>query len=141
MKIQDVEWYDTVPPEIREIAEEHLKAWWLLLPTWCQEFRVNFDPENKKTLSIGVNFPGRWAVLHLTPRWLQEIPKEREVGIIHELIHVNLEPISTATNRILGDLTEKGTPLRELADSIITDGLEGSTEDLARAFFRLHNPP
>ena len=141
MRFEKVEWYHNVPAEVRQAVGPILKAWFPILPTWCQEFRVSYSPDDENTLSIKVNHRNRWAVLIMTGRWLQEIPIERERALIHELVHVNMEPVAIASVRIIEDLTEKGTPLRELADSTYTEGLEGTVEDLARAFYRLQAEP
>lgn len=131
-----MKWDAGVPPEVRAAAEPHLTRWAGLLPTWCQEFRVRWGSEPGTSCQITCHYPNRWAVLKIGAEWLDQPPGAREVDLVHELLHVALEPMAAAMNRIVGDLTEAGTPLRELAASITTDGLESSVEDLARILLR-----
>lgn len=130
-------WEPDFPPDVRAIVEPHLMRWLPLLPTWCQEFRVRYRGDEDATLRIVTNHRNRWAMLVISGNWLDEPESEREQSIIHELIHVALEPFCTAAGRIVEDLTQEGTPLRSLADSMFTDGLECSVDDLARSIQRL----
>lgn len=130
-------WESDFPADVRAIVEPYLARWLPLLPTWCQEFRVRYRGGESNTLKVDVSHRNRWAVLTVSGNWLDEPDSEREEAIIHELIHVALEPFCVATRRIVEDLTQEGTPLRSLADSMGTDGLECSVDDLARSIQRL----
>lgn len=131
-------WEPDFPADLRAIVEPHLMRWLPLLPTWCQEFRVRYRGDGDgATAKVAMSHKNRWAVLTVHGAWIDEPEEEREEAVIHELIHVALEPFSAASGRILEDLTEKDTPLRSLADSMFTDGLECTVDDLARSIQRL----
>lgn len=130
-------WDPDVPADIRAIVEPYLTRWIGLLPTWCQRFEVRYDPHKQAAMAVHTNHRNRWAQLQVTGEWLAESDRERENAVIHELVHVALEPFVHAAGRILEDLTEEGTPLRELGDSMFTDGMECAVEDLARGIRRV----
>ena len=141
MRLEDVVWGKSVPSEVKDILLPILKKWFVILPTWCQDYEVRYIGEGEDLCTALTNFRNRWSVLTVTGKWVAAHEEDREVGVIHELIHVNLEPLSAATRKLVGDLTPKDTPVRELADTMYSDGLEGSTEDLARAFYRFQAQP
>lgn len=130
-------WDAEFPADVRAIVEPVLLRWLPLLPTWCQEFRVRYRGDNANTAQVNVSHRNRWAILTIAGNWLSEPRIEREEAIIHELIHVALEPCWSAASRFLEDVTQDGTPLREFAHSALTDGLECSVDDLARSIQRL----
>lgn len=128
--------WENVPLEVRAALEPLLDKWLWILPPWCQEFRVDYKGGQDATMSVTVSYRNRWAVLHATGLWLGEKEQYREVSVIHELVHVLLEPMVSAVARVIEDTTPAGTPLRNLADSVFSDGMEASTEDMARALQR-----
>ena len=136
-----VRWSPVIPDEVQAALTPVLFRWQTLLPTWVQDFRVGFDTAINQFAETNVNFRNRWVVLNVGAVWLRERQESRENAIVHELVHVALEPLSNAYGRMVEDLTEPGTPLRALCDSTFTDALEGSVEDLARALIRLRGDP
>lgn len=130
-------WEEDFPPDVRAIVEPALTPWLPLLPTWLQDFRVRYRGSNENTCQVEISHRNRWAILVIPGNWLEEHPAAREQALIHELAHVVLEPLWSVTRRFVDDTTEEGTPLRELAVSVLTDGLECSVDDLARSLQRM----
>jgi len=130
-------WEPDIPNDLREIVEPILSRWGDLIPTWVQDFSVRYDSEASATARTIVNHRGRWAIFVFTPSWLGTTSKERENALVHELIHINLEPMNCNVMRVLNDVLEKGTPTYSLAETLFVDGMEASVEDLARALGRL----
>lgn len=131
-------WEPDVPAEVRAIAEPLLERWGGLLPTWCQEFVVRYvGGEEDATLKIVINHRNRWALLKLTGLWIGEPPAAREKALIHELIHVGLEPMQQAAALIVDQYAEAGSPAHSIAGTMLREGVECSTDDLARAILRL----
>lgn len=139
MSPNDIQWEPDFPDDLRGIVEPHLQRWLALIPTWCQEFIVRYDPHQDSRMAAKVNYRNRWAILIVTGQWFDSPVAEREVCLIHELLHIATEPLSSVVTRIIDDTLEEGTPLRELSDSMFTDGLEASVEDMARGIIRAAN--
>lgn len=133
-----IRWADDFPADLRPLVEPHLLRWFGLVPTWCQEFIVRYDSDRDARMAMRVNYRNRWAVLIVTGQWFDSPASERESTVIHELLHVAMEPLTSAISRIIEDTLEVGTPVYDLADSMFTDGMEASVEDLARAILRVH---
>lgn len=134
-------WEPDFPADVRAIVEPILARWLLLLPTWCQEFRVRYRGDLDNTAMVEISHRNRWALLTVSGNWLDEPESEREEAIIHELLHVALEPLWVAASRLIEDVTPEGSPLRALGQSMASDGLEMSVDDLARAIQRLLQKP
>ena len=131
-------WEPDFPEDVRAIAEPMLMRWLSLLPTWCQEFVVRYvGGEEDATLKIVINHRNRWALLKITGLWLGNPEADREKAIVHELIHVGLEPLHKAADRIVEQYAEEGSSAHNLASVMLRDGLECSTDDLARSIVRL----
>lgn len=131
------QWEPDFPADVRSLVEPILARWLLLLPTWCQDLRVRYRGDNENTAMMEVSHRNRWALLTVTGNWLDEPADAREEALIHELIHVALEPAWSATSRIIEDLTTEESSLQKLASSMAADGLEATVDDLARSIQRL----
>lgn len=132
----EIRWEPDFPADLRPLVEPHLLRWSGLIPTWCQEFIVRYDSKQDGRMATHVNHRNRWAVLIVTPEWFDSPEAERENSMVHELVHVGMEPLTSAVDRIIRDTLEEDTPLRELASSMFVDGMEASVEDMARAIRR-----
>lgn len=111
----------------------------MLLPTWCQEFQVNYDSRTEDMCNVTVHYANRWAVLCVGPSWLDQPEAERESGLLHELVHVGLEPLSGAAANLIENTLEDGSPAYTLAKQQVHDGTEAAVEDLCRAIRRAVN--
>ena len=109
-----ISWEPDIPQDVRVIVDIHLQKWMGLLPTWVQEFIVRYDPKQPGRMAAKINYSNRWAMLVVTADWIGEVVEEREAALVHEFIHVNLEPLAAPICRIIEDLTEKESKLRSL---------------------------
>ena len=137
MNLSEVYWDPDIPDDVKAVIERHLSPWLMLIPTWCQEFRVRYHPQRDARMASESNYRNRWATLIVTGEWLGETDKERDNAVRHELCHVILEPLTSAIYRIINDTLEEGTAAYKLSYSLFTDGTEAAVEDLARAIGRL----
>ena len=133
---EDWVWEADIPTDIRDIVRPHLDKWGSLIPTWCQDFSIRYNPRNGALCAIDVSYKYRWGVLIITGQWLEVEFQERETALIHELIHLNIEPMASAGKRIVESL-EPGSLFRKLAEEFSNEGLEASVQDLAHAIRRL----
>lgn len=137
MRIDNIVW-ERVPKEVKEAIAPHLKRWWPLLPTWVQDFRIQYDPTGDAGMEVTVNYCARWVLLKIPGLWLaEENEKERDTILCHEFCHIALEPVVSVTRRVIEDLSPEGSQQRELVDSVYRDGMEAAVEDLARGLGRL----
>jgi len=140
MRLDDIDWVE-VPSEVRGAVEPILARFWPMVPTWVQEFGVRYSGGEDNRASITANYPNRWATLRLSGHFLDQIPREREDTIVHELIHVCLWPLSAVVDRIVEEMITDGTPGKTLVDQLVCDALESSTEDMARGIWRMVASP
>ena len=126
-----VTWEPDIPADIRAIVEPVLKHWDWLVPTWCQEFDVRYNPMKDARMAVTVNYHNRWAVLHVTGQWFGEPEDMREMCLVHELIHIFLEALTAPVGRIIEGATEEDSKERALADRMFADGMEQTVADLA----------
>ena len=133
----DVTWRTDFPLEVRSALEPMLERWGALLPMWCQDFIVSYDGSRDAQMAVTVNYRNRWVILRVTGLWIENSKEERENSLRHEMIHVLLEPMAVAVARIIEDAVPEGTPLAKLCDSVFTDGMEATAEDMARAIGRM----
>ncbi|MFW6085015.1 MAG: hypothetical protein ACODAA_07370, partial [Gemmatimonadota bacterium] len=98
------------PADLRRIVDAHLERWAGLIPTWCQEFTVRYEPSYDRRMAGRINYRNRWAELIVTGQWFDDDPGERECSLVHELIHVALEPLVDPVGRIIEDVTAEDTP-------------------------------
>ena len=89
--------------------------------------------------AIGVNYTNRWAHLVISGQWLTENHEERIVAVVHELIHINMEPLWGPCQEVVIELDSATT--RQLAEKMLRNGMECAVEDLARGLFRIKNRP
>lgn len=125
------------PEDLQAIVDPLISKWKDLIPPWCQELRICYDPKRDSMMSTTLNYRNRWAVLHITGVWFKEKVEERELALVHEFVHILLEPIDAPIVRIIQDALEEGTTARELAASMHTDGSEAAVEDTAQAILRV----
>lgn len=129
-----IRWAKDVPDEYRDVLEPILEAWYALVPTWVQEFRVMWrGDDNGAALGAKVNYRNRWAFLYVGPSFLGEPVDEREVAVLHELCHVLTEPLSVVAERIADMLPDYE---RKAVAGFLEDALEATVEDIARSLRR-----
>ena len=131
-------WEPDIPQDIRDIVLPHLDRWQLLIPTWCQDFSIRYDPRKEALCSVEVCYRNRWALLVITGRWLEVTDEARDVALLHELIHINLEPLTLAGGNIIESMAE--SVAQTLAKSSHLEGMEAAVQDLARGIHRMIAP-
>ena len=132
-------WEPDIPEDVCDIIRPFLDSWKELIPTWCQDFTIRYDHSAQVLARTIINYSTRWAVVVITPEWIAESEKTRENAVIHELIHLNLEPLQRATGQIIKDVIEEETPIHKLATTMFEDGMESAVQDLAKGIERLLN--
>lgn len=129
-----IRWEPDFPADLRSIAEPVLSECVWLIPSWCQEVIVRYNPHIDARMQSEISHRNRWLVLNFTGQWLNEPEDERVNTLVHELVHVCVEPFAIAANRVRDQIPEAA---RGLAEDMLRDGLECSVEDLARCITRI----
>lgn len=129
------------PDDLRSSVAPLIEQWRSMIPTWCQEVVLRYDPQQEARMAARINYRNRWAVLIVTGQWFDQPEDERVASLLHELMHICMEPFTVAASRVIEDLTDEGTPLRELAHTMYEDGMEAAVEDLARCVLRTCGAP
>lgn len=133
-------WYDKrVPQEIKDALEPVIIAQSYVLPTWCQEIAVHFDPEQESAASMYANKPYRIAHLTVSGGWLRAAEKERIDMVRHEFVHVVLSIMTNWTKDTLNRLI---TDDKRLLDWLLDEWgerLEGATCDFEVSLRRIDN--
>lgn len=134
MKIESVVW-ENVPKEVRQSVEPIITEWIDLVPLWVYDFRIMFEADSKQLAKMGVSHSNRWAHLVVTGNWLMEPRIEQVVAIIHELIHISMEPLWRPCQDV-ARIIEKDVG-SDLAMTMLRNGMECVVEDLARGILRM----
>lgn len=135
-----IEWEGDFPADLRAIVEPVFTPLEVLLPTWCQTVVLRNTPDLDSTLKVEISLRNRWVLVRVGPSWYAVSAIERLNSIMHEIMHVLIEPLSWAMKRILEAQELEGAS-RALAERTLEDGLEQAVEDTARAIMRLLPAP
>ena len=130
------QWSPLVPAEVRCAAEPHIERWSALVPGWVEDFRIEWQSNLQYICQVNLHYTNRWAVLRIGPSWLSESETEREACMVHELVHILMEPLADASTAIMEETCAEGSDAGRMARRSLTRGLEASTEDTARAIIR-----
>ena len=125
------------PKDLLPSIKPLVTKWKGLLPSWCAVLRIKFDPRRDAVMSVKPSYRNRWAVLFVTGQWYEEDLDDRELALIHEFIHILLDPLDAPITRILSDVLEEKSPASELAESMFYDGLEAAVTDISQGIFRM----
>lgn len=116
-----------VPGEIWESLDELLDQYRWLIPTWCHDLYVRYEPECPNVAETSIMYRYRKATIVLGNRWIHEDADYRERTLVHELIHIQLGPMVEWTklliDRLAGD--DAGRIIEEF-----NERHEASTTDL-----------
>ncbi len=122
-------------PDVKAIVEVALTPHLHLIPGWCRSLYIRFESGNNDNDSAGVrmSYEYRHAVMYIRPSWLEELSVDREKAIIHEIIHLHIQPMRL----VFHDLCSKGIEnqaFKDFAWERFKEAWEGAIEDLTWAF-------
>jgi hypothetical protein len=102
----EVEFYilPEMPVEVAEAVLPQLEAWAHLLPTWCHQVVLRWDPDNRAdNFSVSTAQEYRWIKVTASPGFLAASPTERSDSVIHEFVHALLDPVMEILDRLAED--------------------------------------
>lgn len=128
------------PEDIQTTVEFVLTPLLGLVPGWCRILYVRFESSTEDhAAEISVHLEGRFATIRVTPDWLEELPDDRLRALIHEIVHIHVQPMRTVFHDLaLKMVDDQGA--KDFAWERFKEAWEGSTEDLAWAFHSILKP-
>lgn len=133
-----------VPAAVRRELEPLLKEWAPILPAWLDQLAVSFAATNEDSpdcpLSITPQPEYRIADLVVHAPFLLMDAAARKSTVLHEVVHVALEPAYALFNALLDATYEEGSPEYALMERLFSDATEGCVTDLELGLGRLLDP-
>ncbi len=131
----DGEW----PPEVRAVAEPLLERFAWLVPSWCHTVSVQWegDPgedDAQSSARTQISFAYRSARLQFLPMFLTDSERQREADVIHELLHLSIQPLCQYAMEVVDRcLKEESPKFHETVIEELRVRNEGAVEDLMHA--------
>ena len=119
---------DEVPAEVSALVVPIVEKLADLIPSWCEELRIRWTADLDHIAQIRLQERYRWAVITLSGMWLDLTSEQRIHTIVHEMIHMHIEPLSAKARELVSD---------ELPDKLIVEATEAVVCDLADLISRL----
>lgn len=126
--------HTNAPPEVIQALEDAMSQWKSILPGWCREIVVKwFDSADDCALSITVSYEYRRAELNVYPNFISH-PHRRSQAVLHEFIHVLLEPFSNYVTDVKNELLKEKPELKEWVEETQRYAEESTVCDMVLAF-------
>lgn len=125
-------------PQVRELVMKYI---WLV-PSWVQEMHIGYDEgHNGESATECDSKRYRWASIKLKPRYFHEdYIFEREITIIHEMLHISTHAHYDLANGLITDLTEANSQtMKDFVANRLEEFYEAGTQDLAFAIYNFVN--
>ena len=124
------------PDQLRDEVETFVREFLWIVPTWCHELDIEWDPDASNGAARSVIKPRyRQAHLLIHPAYLECDIDFRRGIIAHEMIHIALGPIVTFGARLIEDFTPEDG-IRKFVQEEWASRFESVVEDLALAISR-----
>ncbi len=116
-------------PELQIAIIPLLEKFERLLPPWCSIAHVEEDHRDM-TAECGVDFEYRRIRLSLGPRFFAGTAPEREMWLIHELMHGTIHHLFNVAHDIARNLAQDNEIARTMALKSLREANEGVTTDM-----------
>lgn len=128
--------YDTdFPTLVLADIQPYLERYEWLIPGWCSKVLVGWRAENQEggnaVLQCDVHYEYRWARVTVFGIWIDQDPRSKPDLIIHELLHITVEPLHEWVYAKLGLLLKDDIRLRDSLRQDERDISESVVQDLA----------
>lgn len=120
-------------PGARRALEAHIKKWSFLVPSWCHTLHLDFSTEGTEEgviMSTNHMPEYRKAYIYAHPIFLTYDAEEQERSVVHELLHLQIAPLTEFSSTLLTKLTDPSSTLGDWAREEHRRALEGVVEDL-----------
>lgn len=112
-----------LPDEVRSAVAPHLERWAFLIPSWCHELNVIYEY--------------RRADLTVLPNFISCLPDRRARDVVHELLHIIIEPMQRVAKDLRERLVAECPPLGAWSSEAIRFADESVTVDLTEMVLSL----
>jgi len=132
----EVKYGNNLPKEMRSIFKKAIDKYSELVPTWCHVIYVKLEDvdEDGSPAHIQVQERYREATITLSTAILSEEPKERiDRIILHEIIHILIDPLATVAQRVIAKTIEN-EKFKGWAEGQLEEKEEAVIQDLLRIF-------
>lgn len=142
MSEQRVRLQDEVPDSVRAEAEKYFPLIDRLAPQWCSRVWVRWkavcvNDEECKACAV-VMYEYRYAVITLHAKWLDYPEDDRRETIVHETIHIYIQPLSGYAHHLIVELVgEDNVTLTAITKEHCREYQESVVQDLALMVLRL----
>jgi hypothetical protein len=122
-------WLIDVPEEVQAAAAPFVDKWTTLIPTWCHTLKIGWNDEHKDcSMTAEADVEYRMATITFNPAWLSA--RDREGDVVHELIHLQLWPMTHFTDDLIARVTNEVPWLAEFMKEQWRQRFEGVVEDI-----------
>lgn len=129
-----LDWLPAMPTEVRTALAPLVERHIALVPTWCHVLLLDWDDTDRDALAkTTCRREYRWAKITVCPSWLRQDSTEREDTIVHELLHVVMEPVHNHTTDMLNLIREKYPDVHAWAEEQRRYANEATVQDMTRA--------
>ena len=103
------------PVEAKAAVEPSLADLEWLVPAWCDSVSIRWSPisdtgDESASATCQWAYEYRWARIDIHPCFLSDPPKDRRSGLIHELLHVFIGPLSQYAEEMADRLIKDDAP-------------------------------
>lgn len=124
-------WDEDCPAEVRASMEPHIERYRDLLPGWLAELRLGFDDNDQAGIAYTrCNPEYRWARIMTCGTWLKENNADRDEVLLHEMVHIPLQPLVVVFEDLLATLDDTPAPIKAWARDQLRRALEGACTDV-----------
>lgn len=120
--------YELTIPELSAVVPPIVERWRWLIPGWLHSLTIttNTIETVNYQAKTAASYPYRWARITVDTNFLsEELDRERNKTIVHEIVHLVLWPINENDKLWCGD--------DKAISAIWCDGVEGAVQDLSEA--------
>lgn len=142
MAAPELIWRGDWPAEVRGAVEPYLIYWKQIVPAWCAEVIVRWDPDlHENSMMTQVRPEYRDTILVVGPGWIDMEDESRDLTVVHELAHIITGPLVNFIRSTIRAVTDDGMILREVLEEQARVAFESVVEDQARIIRRLLKSP
>jgi hypothetical protein len=137
--------YDETPAVVRPELERFLNDLNHLVPDWCSHVWVAWcagDTANASTVAdITAHYDYRWARMNVYASWLDQTEEFKREGLVHELMHLFVAPLSDYARDMLRLLVPESEAQKFNNATLkqIEERCESVTQDLTRLVLEGHS--
>lgn len=123
---------EPMPDEVRSAVLQSIAPVLRCVPAWLRQMTVAWDDDDTEhNARISADHVYRRATVYVCPPFLRLDARDRELVMVHEIVHMHLDVMHAGVLATVHAVTEEGSDLRSLAEQTVETAMESATEDLA----------